>query len=375
MTMEPSPNLQEIFANAVERQQAFDYPAATAAYREVLARFGAVGPAIYNLFTVLLSDRRFIEARRLVAEQAEGLGGDPRLYLGIIDDLEAADGAAQGPLGTVIIPAFNAQDYILRALDSILVSIRLCRQRHGERPIAMVVVDDGSTDDTAALCHAWAKDRGFGDFRLLRLGTNGGQAAARNAGTKIAQGDLLWFLDADDEFMPEHIADTYDILRRYPNCAFVRTGLFFDTIHDEVSEQMRERNMLTSTINLCIRRDCHDFLGGIPDTPFYRIGGGEDAAYADLMFAFFWGVLCKRETVIYRRRPGNSLDRQATRFVHGDGESAANRPHDAPSSAQLAGQIFANQRAVEIRSRAAAGTAGLPPLRAKPWPRECYRVE
>jgi glycosyltransferase involved in cell wall biosynthesis len=89
---------------------------------------------------------------------------------------------------SVIIPAFNDARYIAQAIESVLA------QSHAE--IDLIVVDDGSTDDTGNIA------RGYGTaVRLLRQ-ENSGVAAARNRGVAAARGDYVAFLDADDYWHP-----------------------------------------------------------------------------------------------------------------------------------------------------------------------------
>jgi glycosyltransferase involved in cell wall biosynthesis len=86
------------------------------------------------------------------------------------------------PSVSAIVPAFNRERYVGEALESIL------RQRY--RPLEVIVVDDGSTDSTAAIASSFP-------VRCLRT-EHRGVAAARNRGLAAAGGDLIAFLDADD---------------------------------------------------------------------------------------------------------------------------------------------------------------------------------
>ncbi len=95
-------------------------------------------------------------------------------------------------LVSVIIPAFNAERWLLATLQSVLA------QSHPS--IEVVVVDDGSTDNTAALAEGMHDPR----IRVLRK-KNGGVSSARNAGLRVSKGDFITFLDADDAMMPLNI--------------------------------------------------------------------------------------------------------------------------------------------------------------------------
>lgn len=97
---------------------------------------------------------------------------------------------------TVIVPAFNEAGRISGALDSVEAQQRL--------PDEVIVVDDGSTDNTYSVVEQWRAESTL-DVRLLS-GPNRGMAAARNRGLQEARCDLVALLDADDRFLPAHLA-------------------------------------------------------------------------------------------------------------------------------------------------------------------------
>lgn len=90
------------------------------------------------------------------------------------------------PRVSVILPTHNRSSLVVRAIESVLA------QTH--RDLELVVVDDGSTDDTSAVVSAIADPR----VRLLRLDANRGAAFARNRGIEATTGDLVAFIDSDD---------------------------------------------------------------------------------------------------------------------------------------------------------------------------------
>jgi glycosyltransferase involved in cell wall biosynthesis len=110
------------------------------------------------------------------------------------------------PTVSVVIPCFNQGRYLREALASV--------RRQTRPPSEIIVVDDGSTDDTAAVA---ASDPGV---RCVRQ-PNRGLAHARNRGIQAATGDCLVFLDADDRLMPDAIAVGLEALAAHPACAFV----------------------------------------------------------------------------------------------------------------------------------------------------------
>jgi glycosyltransferase involved in cell wall biosynthesis len=95
------------------------------------------------------------------------------------------------PLISVIVPAYNAA----RLLPEAIASIRAQRWE----PLEILVVDDGSTDETPAVTSALAS------VRVFRK-PNGGAASARNFGLQEARGDWISFLDADDLWPPDKLA-------------------------------------------------------------------------------------------------------------------------------------------------------------------------
>src|SRR3569833_81721 len=92
---------------------------------------------------------------------------------------------------SVVIPAWNAQACLSRAIRSVLAQTL--------PPFEILVVDDGSTDATPSLV------RQFGSpVRLIHQG-HAGAAAARNTGIAAASGEYIAFLDADDEWLPRKL--------------------------------------------------------------------------------------------------------------------------------------------------------------------------
>jgi glycosyltransferase involved in cell wall biosynthesis len=96
------------------------------------------------------------------------------------------------PAVSVIIPSYNCASVLGNALDSI---------RAQGRQTEVVIVDDGSTDDTAVVVERFRAASGLPVVYLPQ--TNQGPSAARNAGARQASGRYCIFLDADDRFLPE----------------------------------------------------------------------------------------------------------------------------------------------------------------------------
>ena len=93
---------------------------------------------------------------------------------------------------SIIVPAYNIAPYIERCLDSIIAQTY--------KNIEIIVVNDGSTDDTAAIIYKYATH----DKRIIPVHKlNGGVSSARFAGIEIARGDYIGFVDGDDYIEPQ----------------------------------------------------------------------------------------------------------------------------------------------------------------------------
>lgn len=112
---------------------------------------------------------------------------------------------------SVVIPLFDKGRHIARALESVRAQTLA--------PLEVIVVDDGSTDGGDAIAEA------FPGVIFLRRGAPGpGGYAARNAGVAHARGDLIAFLDADDEWRPDHLAHLTAAMARTPGAVMASSG-------------------------------------------------------------------------------------------------------------------------------------------------------
>ncbi|MCL4768133.1 MAG: glycosyltransferase [Hyphomicrobiaceae bacterium] len=114
---------------------------------------------------------------------------------------------AEHPSVAVIIPCWNAEKWVARAIQSVLDQ---------DYPnLEVIVIDDGSTDNSLDVI------RSFGDRIRWETGPNRGPCAARNKGFALAKGEWIQFLDADDMLHPNKIAYSIELAGRYPNIDFV----------------------------------------------------------------------------------------------------------------------------------------------------------
>lgn len=110
-------------------------------------------------------------------------------------------------LVSVIIPAYNARDFVLDAIASVKA------QQHPA--LEIILIDDGSTDGTAELVAANAPE-----VRIIRQ-DNAGVAAARNTGLLAARGDFITFVDADDGWFPGKLQAQLEYLGAHPEVGLV----------------------------------------------------------------------------------------------------------------------------------------------------------
>jgi glycosyltransferase involved in cell wall biosynthesis len=112
----------------------------------------------------------------------------------------------KNPLVSIIIPAYNVESYIKNAIESAL--------NQTYKNIEIIVVDDGSTDNTKKIIEPYFKS---GKIKYIYQ-HNKGLSSARNTGIKTAQGEYVALLDSDDEFLPEKIEKQVGFLEARPDC-------------------------------------------------------------------------------------------------------------------------------------------------------------
>lgn len=116
-----------------------------------------------------------------------------------------------GPLVSAVIPAYNCEEFIAEAVESVL-------EQTWAR-LECIVVDDGSTDRTGIVLAAFS-----GRVRCFRV-PNRGPAAARNLGARAANGELIAFLDADDVWEPTKIERQMALYKARGELGLVYCGL------------------------------------------------------------------------------------------------------------------------------------------------------
>ena len=169
------------------------------------------------------------------------------------------------PLVGVVVPTYNRADVLPRALQSAL--------RQTYEALEVIVVDDGSTDDTEAVVAALDDPR----VRYVLQPRNAGVSAARNRGIREARGEFIAFLDSDDEWFPDKIERQVARFREVNN----RVGLLYCGVRSvsdrrgdwtfrpkhrgDVYEAMLQRNVIHTGSGVVIRREVVDVVGGFDE--------------------------------------------------------------------------------------------------------------
>lgn len=226
---------------------------------------------------------------------------------------------------SVIVPIYNTQEYLCKCIDSILSQTY--------RNFELILVDDGSTDGSAATCDHYM----LTDDRISVIHKqNGGLASARNTGLEAATGKYISFVDSDDYIEPDLLETVIDILERGA-CDWVGFGMIKETLSgakvDDVrfkpceirvsSEEERMEFLLKYLLNYRIGWEAwsHVFRGDIIRKHHLQFVS-ENAVFAeDMLFSFTYWLYAESCTVIekplyhYVQREGSLMDESKRRNV------------------------------------------------------------
>lgn len=174
------------------------------------------------------------------------------------------------PEVSVILPTRNRGRILAHAIASVLAQedVRL----------ELIVIDDGSTDDTPQVAESFADDRIV--FELNAEG--GGGNAARNKGIRLARGPVLAFIDDDDRYLPRKLRTELDLLAERPDVDVILSGFISEArLFDESSwvarpnpaiddnDRFREglflRTLRKATPGICVRKEAALRAGGFDE--------------------------------------------------------------------------------------------------------------
>lgn len=153
---------------------------------------------------------------------------------------------------SIIVPTYNRAGYIERTIQSVL------KQTYVN--FELIIVDDGSTDDTETVIASFKDDR----VKYWRK-KNGERAAARNFGVQKACGVYITFLDSDDLFMPDHLAEAIRYINSNPDINIFHQGYNvidpqghiiypWKPLPNPVNDKLTEGNFL-SCLGIFVKRD------------------------------------------------------------------------------------------------------------------------
>lgn len=173
---------------------------------------------------------------------------------------------SQEPLVSVIVNVYNGERYLAEAIESVFA------QTH--RPLELIVVDDGSEDGTASVARKFEPE-----LRYVHQ-PNGGIGSARNHGVRLARGEYLAFLDADDRFVPDKLERQLRAFEADPELemAFGHVREFISPdLPEEIASRLRDPvdDVPWRMTNLMlVRREAYDRAGGFSTD--LKVGVGVD---------------------------------------------------------------------------------------------------
>lgn len=242
----------------------------------------------------------------------------------------------QTPLVSVIIPAYNGA----ATIGETIASVRSQTLTDWE----LMVVDDGSTDGTAAAVRAIAESTGDGRITVISI-ANGGVSAARNFGAARSRGTYLSFIDADDLWTADKLEAQVRILRSRPGAAVayswvdcvdgdglvrVRRGGYSLGV-GALQRKLTLIDTIESGSNVLVTRSAFEAVGGFDET----LTHGEDWDLWLRLSARFAYAVVPAPQVLYRQRPGSAsanvwkMERQSMGIIDraiarlGDGSTLA----------------------------------------------------
>ncbi|MBU0967494.1 MAG: glycosyltransferase family 2 protein [Proteobacteria bacterium] len=210
-------------------------------------------------------------------------------------------GVGSTGLVSVIIPVYNCARYLTQAMESI--------RAQTYPPVEIIVIDDGSTDDTPNLI------KKLGDDIIYIRQSNGGPAKARNKGINAATGEFIAFLDADDVWLPSKLKKQIDYLvtHRETGLVYSLTSNFIDgqkAVMEDFPQNARSGRifdeLLSDTIitlsSVVVRTEIARIVGGFDES---LLTAEDTNFYLKIAYAHHIGVV--PETLLLRRMHTSNL--------------------------------------------------------------------
>lgn len=206
---------------------------------------------------------------------------------------------------SVVLPAYNSERFIDKAIESVLM------QTYTD--FELIIVDDGSTDGTRQRIASYTDKR----IRCVYQ-ENGGVSAARNKGILESKGDFVCFLDSDDSWKTDHLAEMDALIQKFGHCGLFITGYDLRLNNGEIvpkSKQILKRiseeqsmsengfdvlnknGYFFNTNTMCCKREVFQKVG------LFEVGvkNGEDDDLWYRIFAYYPIAISKKATTVYDR--------------------------------------------------------------------------
>ena len=206
------------------------------------------------------------------------------------------------PLVSVIIPACNGERYIGDTMASIGAQTR--------RDFEVIVVDDGSTDDTAAVLRSYRTSLEY------VLQPRSGQSVARNRGAALAQGKYLAFLDHDDCWEPAYLERTVAYLEGRSDVGLVAVAARTITATGRRSRRIAGKGSAGEEYSVAslVGGDAETIINPVIRTEVFRRSGGYDPSFSQAGDSDLWLRLpfltrmcyLAEPLLLYRLHPGNT---------------------------------------------------------------------
>lgn len=229
--------------------------------------------------------------------------------------MSCVDGVGENrfmPIVSIIVPVYNVEQYINRCIDSLI--------GQSFTNIEIILIDDGSNDASGIICDTYAHS----DRRIkLKHVKNAGVSNARNVAMKMANGDYITFVDADDWLEVDFIENSINIIRKY-NADILLGNHYLDFMNGKSEcalnvQQEYIMNNIETVEKLFIMRGTKERIPWSVWGKLYRkeildmfdvnYSMGEDAIW-------LWNVLKKAKTIIYNPFSGYHYFQRNTSVMH-----------------------------------------------------------